>query len=116
MVLPDKLNKVQELRDTLTELLALTVQHPDGLRLQKRYRKIQENLFVFLEDERVPATNNSSEQAIRMSTVFRKVTNGFRSEWGKNVYASLRSVINTAQRQGITAYQAICDTLALAPT
>ncbi|MCK5719392.1 MAG: hypothetical protein KAH84_05505, partial [Thiomargarita sp.] len=28
-------------------------------------------------------TNNSSEQAIRMSTIFRKVTNGFRSEWAK---------------------------------
>jgi hypothetical protein len=30
----------------------------------------------------VPLTNNASEQAIRTSVIHRKVTNGFRSEWG----------------------------------
>jgi hypothetical protein len=35
------------------------------------------------------------EQAIRMSTVFRKVTNGFRSEWGRDLFAAVRSVVNT---------------------
>ncbi|MGF1535449.1 MAG: transposase [Elainellaceae cyanobacterium] len=36
--------------------------------------------MYFLEDETVPSTNNSSEQALRWSEVFRKVTNGFRSD------------------------------------
>jgi hypothetical protein len=52
-------------------------------------------------------TNNSSEQAIRMSTVFRKVTNGFRSEWGRDLFAAVRSVVNTGKRHGLSAYQAI---------
>ncbi len=38
--------------------------------------------------------NNSSEQALRLSVIFRKVTNGFRSDWGKNLFAAVRSIVN----------------------
>jgi len=82
-----------------------TNQH--GIRLKKRYAKIKQNLFLFLDDATIPPTNNSSEQAIRMSTIFRKVTNGFRSDWGRDLFAAVRSVINTGQRQGLSAYQSI---------
>jgi transposase len=78
-----------------------------GRRLQKRSTKIRDYLFVFLEDVSVPPTNNSSEQAIRMSAVFRKVTNGFRSQWGRDLFAAVRSVVNTGKRHGLSAYQAI---------
>jgi hypothetical protein len=43
----------------------------------------------------VPATNNVSERALRPSVIFRKVTNGFRSEWGANTHAAFRSVVGT---------------------
>jgi len=52
-------------------------------------------------------TNNGSERDIRPSTVFRKVTNGFRSDWGGDLYAGVRSTLNTVQRQGLSAFQAI---------
>ncbi len=42
-----------------------------------------------------------------MSTVFRKVTNGFRSDWGRDLFAAVRSIVNTGKRQGLSAYQAI---------
>ena len=42
-----------------------------------------------------------------MSTIFRKVTNGFRSDWGRNLFASVRSVVNTGKRQGLSAFQSI---------
>jgi transposase len=80
---------------------------PHGRRLQQRYTKSRHHLFVFLEDASIPPTNNSSEQAMRMSTVFRKVTNGFRSQWGRDLFAAVRSVVNTGKRQGLSAYQAI---------
>jgi len=64
-------------------------------------------LFLFLEDATIPPTNNASEQAIRMSTVFRKVTNGFRSVWGRDLFAAVRSIVNTGQRHGLSAFQAI---------
>jgi transposase len=87
--------------------LTLEPDHRHGRRLKKRYTKIKGPRFVFLRDAAVPPTNNSSEQAIRMSTIFRKVTNGFRSDWGRDLFAAVRSVVNTGKRQGLSAYQAI---------
>jgi transposase len=96
-----------DLQRRVHRCLALQPTNPHGRRLQKRYAKIQDHLFLFLDDAAIPPTNNSSEQAIRMSTVFRKVTNGFRSEWGRDLFAAVRSVVNTGKRQGLSAYQAI---------
>jgi transposase len=42
-----------------------------------------------------------------MSTVFRKVTNGFRSDWGRDLLAAVRSLVNTGKRHGWSAVQAI---------
>jgi transposase len=96
-----------DLRRRVHRCIALQPTNPHGRRLQKRYANIQHHLFLFLEDVAIPPTNNSSEQAIRMSTVFRKVTNGFRSDWGRDVFAAVRSIVNTGQRQGLSAFQAI---------
>ncbi len=40
-----------------------------------------------------------------------QVTGGFRSDWGADLFASVRSVVGTAARNGINAYAAIRDTL-----
>lgn len=96
-----------DLQHRLEQCLALEPEHRQGQRLKQRYTKIKDHLFVFLHDASIPPTNNSSEQAIRMSTIFRKVTNGFRSDWGRDLFAAVRSVVNTGKRQGLSAYQAI---------
>jgi transposase len=96
-----------DLQRRVARCLASQPTNPHGRRLQKRYTKIRDHLFLFLDDASIPPTNNSSEQAIRMSTVFRKVTNGFRSEWGRDLFAAVRSVVNTGKRHGLSAYQAI---------
>jgi transposase len=96
-----------DLQRRVQRCLALQPPNPHGRRLQKRYAKIQDNVFLFLDDATIPPTNNSSEQAIRMSTVFRKVTNGCRSDWGRDLFAAVRSVVNTGKRRGLSAFQAI---------
>jgi transposase len=96
-----------ELQRRIHRCLALQPTNPHGRRLQKRDAKIQDHWFLFLEDGSIPPTNNSSEQAIRMSTVFRKVTNGFRSAWGRDLFAAVRSVVNTGKRHGLSAFQSI---------
>ena len=101
----------ENLQERLTRILSLAPHHRDGIRLQKRYGGLIDNLFLFLEDATIPPTNNSSEQAIRMSVIFRRVTNGFRSEWGRDLFAAVRSVVNTGKRQGLTAYQSIQQAL-----
>jgi transposase len=67
---------------------------------------------VFVDDAAMPPTNHASAHAIRMSPVFRKVTNGFRSAWGRDRVAAVRSVVNTGKRPGLSAYQAIQKALA----
>ena len=69
-------------------------------RLRRRIARDREHLFVFVTDRDVPATNNISERALRPSVIFRKVTNGFRSEWGADTYAAFRSVVITAKANG----------------
>jgi transposase len=96
-----------DLQRRVDRCLASQPTNAHGRRLQKRYAKIQDHLFLFLDDATIPPTNNTSEQAIRMSTVFRKVTNGFRSDWGRDLFAAVRSVVNTGKRQGLSAFQAI---------
>jgi transposase len=39
--------------------------------------------------------------------VYRKVTGGFRSTWGPDLCAAVKSVVGTAARRGIDAYHAI---------
>ena len=83
----------------------------DGRRLRKRYGKVRGHLFTFLDHPEVGADNNGSERELRPTATYRKVTGGFRSVWGPDLFAALRSVIGTAARRGIDAYQAIRMTL-----
>jgi transposase len=63
----------------------------------------------------VPYTNNACERALRPSVIFRKVTGGFRSKWGAEVYAAAASVIATGRLHGLTALQAVSNALAGKP-
>lgn len=105
-----------DLNRRLQRALALEPKQKDGIRLHKRYHSIQDHLFLFLEDVTIPPTNNSSEQALRMSVVFRKVTHGFRSDWGRDLFAAVRSVVNTGKRQGLSAFEAIRRSLSTNPS
>ncbi|MEM9153262.1 MAG: IS66 family transposase [Cyanobacteria bacterium P01_F01_bin.3] len=99
------------LRGALREILNLEPLSDDGQRLLRRYQKIRAHLLLFLSDETIPPTNNASEQALRWSVVFRKITHGFRSDWGAELFALVRSIVNTAHRQGISAFDAISRAL-----
>jgi transposase len=98
----------------LNDLVAKPATHPAGRELQALVKAWRGKFFVFLEDRRVPATNNESEREVRHSVVFRKVTGGFRSDWGAQVHAGYRTLTSTATRTGQTTFQAIRDLVASA--
>jgi len=81
-------------------------------RLRRRIARDRGHLFVFVTDRDVPATNNVSERALRPSVIFRKVTNGFRSEWGADTYATFRSVVSTAKANRRSVLNALRQALA----
>jgi transposase len=95
----------------MTAIMGLTPTNRHGKRLRKRYGKVRNDLFTFLEHPDVPPDNNGSERELRPTATYRKVTGGFRSNWGADFFADVRSVIGTAQRRGIDAYQAILAVL-----
>ena len=92
--------------------MRLTPTHAAGIKLQRVIKKIRRHLFVFVTNRAIPPTNNGSERALRPCVTFRKITNGFRAEWGVRFYADIRSVIETARRRTIGVLEAIRLTLA----
>ncbi|MFL5286385.1 MAG: transposase, partial [Rhodopila sp.] len=72
---------------------------------------VRSHLFTFLEHPDVPPDNNGSERELRPTATYRKVTGGFRSNWGAELFAAVRSVVSTAARRGTDAYQAIRSVL-----
>src|SRR5215210_655333 len=101
----------RRLEHALDAVMALAPTNQHGQRLRKRYGRLREHLFTFLDHPEVTADNNGSERELRPTATYRKVTGGFRSDGGANLYAAVRSVIGTAARRGIDAYQAIRATL-----
>jgi len=101
----------RRLECALDAVMALVPTHRDGQRLRKRYGKVRAHLFTFLDHPEVPADNNGSERELRPTATYRKVTGGFRSSWGADLFVGVRSVIGTAARRGESAYQAIQQTL-----
>ena len=78
-----------------------------GRNLLDRYRKYRDALFIFLHRLDVPAHNNACERALRPSVIHRKVLGSFRSDWGAQAYAALATVLNTAKRNGQSAFQTL---------
>jgi transposase len=98
---------VARLERRCDRLLRLRRVAPAGQKLQARYRQHRQSLFVFLHDARVPPTNNGSEQALRPSVVHRKVSGGFRSDWGAAAHATLATVLQTARKRGQDLFDAL---------
>src|SRR6266436_47461 len=87
----------------LDRLLAVNPTAEAGRKLARGIRKCRGDLFVFVTRRDVPATNNECERALRPSVIFRKVTGGFRSQWGARTYADALSVIATGRLHGRSA-------------
>lgn len=92
-------------------IAAIPVGEP-GRKLHKRMLANRAHLFVFVTNRAVPYTNNISERHLRPSVIFRKVTNGFRCEWGAETYAAFRSVVSTAKANGASVLDTVRFVLA----
>ena len=97
----------------LARLLDLEPTQKDGRHLRDTIEvTARDKLLVFLTRRDVDPSNNVSEQALRLSVIFRKVTNGFRSLWGAKAHADLRSIVATGRLAGRSPLAAIRAVLA----
>jgi transposase len=86
------------LREELLRLESCPLDQEKALTLQKRIRKHAGQWLVFLDDPRVPPTNNLAERALRPLVVLRKITFGHRSQAGAQRMATLMTIQETAKR------------------
>jgi transposase len=65
----------------------------------------QKHFFTCFRRPRVPPTNNQAERSLRPVVIMRKVVQGTRSPNGLENHGVLRSLFETARRQGKKAHQ-----------
>jgi hypothetical protein len=68
--------------------------------LCRRMEKYLGDLFLFVEDPAVPATNNAAERSLRHLVISRKISGGTRSAAGTTTKTRLATLFGTWRRQG----------------
>lgn len=79
--------------------------HRPGHNLLQRLKTFQTETLRFLTDFDVPFTNNLAEQDLRMMKVKMKISGAFRTLEGAQIFATLRSIVSTARKQGCNVLQ-----------
>jgi transposase len=83
-----------------------------GHNLLLRLQGHKEDTLRFLTNPDVPFTNNQAERDARMMKLRQKISGCFRTETGARTFATLRTVLSTARKQGWN----ILDTIAQRPS
>lgn len=71
----------------------------------------KEQFYTFLEDGRIPLSNNLAEVSIKPVINVRKTAMFFGSPKGASGSSCILSLIQTAKANGLSSYQYICDVL-----
>jgi transposase len=88
------------LREELVRLENCPLEHDKAQTLQARLLRHHGEWLVFVDDPRVPPTNNLAERKLRPLVVLRKITFGHRSEAGAKRMAKIMTVKETAKAHG----------------
>ena len=88
------------MRAELRRLQNCSLSHDKAATLQERINRYAGCWLVFLDDPRVPPTNNHAERCLRPLVILRKITFGHRTHWGATIMAHLMTIQETAKRHG----------------
>lgn len=79
--------------------------------LIERFENHQREVLRFIVDKALPFTNNQGERDLRMAKVQQKISGTFRTWAGAVCFARIRSYISTAQKHGVSIYDALLEAL-----
>ena len=99
----------QKLFDKLEQSLHYPIHenYPKSKSLQKKLLAKQDCILYFLQQPNVPPDNNGSERAIRNVKVKQKISGHFKSTQGADIFAILRSVVDTVIKSGQNVLNAL---------
>jgi transposase len=97
-----RLAKQRELEERLSAACRPFAADPLAVqrKLCRRIARHLKELFVFVGDPRVPATNNAAERSLRPLVTSRKISGGTQSETGTTSKTTLASLFGTWRAQG----------------
>lgn len=75
-----------------------------GRNLLNRLRTHETGVLAFALEAGVPFTNNQAERDLRPAKVKQKVSGGFRTKPGAEVYARLQAAVSTFRKQGLNVF------------
>ena len=105
---------VRRLQEERGRLIALAKRAPGSREAQnmaKRFREYGEAYFTFITTPGLEPTNNLAEQAIRFVVIDRLITQGTRSERGRQWCERIWTTIATCAQQGRSAYAFLRDAI-----
>jgi transposase len=104
--------KLERVRDRIM-VMALThvPATKEAQNIAERFRKHGKAYFQFITTPGIAPTNNLAEQAIRFVVIDRLVTQGTRSERGRQWCERIWTVMATCARQGRSAFEFILESV-----
>lgn len=102
--------KERALRRRLRTLCSTAWRHPKAESFRQRLLgPEQKHFFTCFRRPKVPPTNNQAERSLRPLVIMRKVIHGTRGPGGLENHSVLRSLFETARRQGRKPHQFFLD-------